>query len=71
LFATSMVGARMPISPDCRQFNSSAVSMIPAASVLLPFFFEISSRNSRISRLPVSGSYAPKIAPPGRESTAG
>ena len=50
LFATSSVGARMYSSAECRQFRISAVNMIPAARVDLPFFLLISRKNSLISR---------------------
>ena len=61
LSATSLVGARMMNSPDDRQLSMRAVSMIPAAIVLFPFFLLMSSRNSLINRRPCTGSYAPKM----------
>jgi len=56
LFATSTVGASTENSADWRQFRISAVSMIPAATVLLLFFFGNSTKNSTIRRRPLSAS---------------
>ena len=56
LFATSIVGARIVNSADCRQLRTSAVIMIPAAMVDLLFFFGINTNHSVISRRPVLGS---------------
>jgi hypothetical protein len=41
---------------DCRQFRTSAVIMIPAASVDFEFFFGRHTNHSVISRRPLSGS---------------
>ncbi|SSQ42439.1 Uncharacterised protein [Acinetobacter baumannii] len=62
LSATSLVGARIISSADCRSLRINAVSIMPAAIVDLVFFFEIKRKNSRINLRFVLGSYAPKIA---------
>jgi hypothetical protein len=56
LSAALIVGATMISSFEYRQFRTSAVSMMPAAIVDLPFFFAIERKNSLIRRLPASGS---------------
>ena len=61
LLATSLVGAMIAKSAEWRSFRISAVIIMPAASVLFAFFLAMSSINSVIMRIPVSGSYAPKI----------
>ena len=59
--ATSIVGARIVNCADCRQLSTSAVIMIPAAIVLLLFFFGRQTNHSVISLRPEFASYAPKI----------
>ena len=61
LSATSFVGARISNSSSSRQHKIKAVSMMPAAMVDLVFFLLISRPNSRMSCLPVSAWYAPKM----------
>ncbi|MNO10351.1 hypothetical protein D3C81_2341590 [compost metagenome] len=49
LSATSLVGARMMNSADCRQFSFNTVSMMLAASVDLAFFLLMRTNASRMS----------------------
>src|SRR5947207_293798 len=48
----SLVGARVRYSPLRRSFMISAVTIIPAATELFPFFFDISSTDSRMTLAP-------------------